>query len=69
MSKKPEIDPGHDTLDGADVCDTAPEPEDETEVTQQPAARKPRTKTKKKREDTDGRKLRQMESDSRPERV
>jgi hypothetical protein len=36
-----------DTLDGADVHDLAPEPEDEKEATQRPAARKPRKRKKK----------------------
>lgn len=44
--KKTDIDPGTDTLDGADICDRAPEPEDDTEVSQQPAAKKPRKKKK-----------------------
>lgn len=40
MTSKTDIDPGIDTLDGADVCDKAPEPEDEEECTQRPAALK-----------------------------
>lgn len=36
-----------DTLDGADVHDLAPEPEDEKEATQRPAARKKRAPKKK----------------------